>query len=55
MIIVPIYDMMILPGVTFYFKSEILQRPDIAEIKKDEDILFIVQKTDKEKIGRAHV
>ena len=49
MIIVPIYDMMILPGVTFYFKSEILQRPDIAEIKKDEDILFIVQKSDKER------
>ena len=49
MIIVPIYDMMILPGVTFYFKSKILQRPDIAEIKKDEDILFIVQKSDKER------
>lgn len=49
MIIVPIYDMMILPGVTFYFKSEILQRPDITEIKKDEDILFIVQKSDKER------
>lgn len=47
MMIVPIYDMIILPGVTVYFKEDVLEELNIEEAKEGEEILFVFQKTDK--------
>ena len=34
MIVVPIYDMIILPGVTFYFKQDVFQELEIEDVKE---------------------
>lgn len=47
MITVPIYDMIILPGVTYYFKGEVLQEADTRELKSGEDIVFLIQREEK--------
>lgn len=49
MIVIPIYDMTILPGVTFFFKSEVLQNSADPAVKAEEDVLFLIQKSDKER------
>ena len=49
MIVLPVYDMMILPGVIFYFKKDVLSFMPVKEYKEDEDVLFLVQKEDKKK------
>ena len=42
MIIVPIYDMIILPGVTYYFKGEVFHELNIRELKAGDDIIFLM-------------
>lgn len=54
MFTMPVYDMMLLPGVTFYFKKDIFQQLGNQDAKAGDDVLFLMQRTDKE-IGRAHV
>lgn len=48
MMTMPIYDMIMLPGITFYFKSEIFERMGYTQVDAGEDILFIMIKSDKE-------
>jgi ATP-dependent Lon protease len=47
MMTVPIYDMLILPGVTFYFKKDVLQKMNIVSPKSGDDVIFLMLKTDK--------
>lgn len=47
MITIPVYDLLILPEVTFYFKKDMLLDTDITAEDKGQDILFIMQKFDK--------
>ncbi len=49
MITIPIYDMVILPGVTFYFKNELLQKMNISSTNIEEDVIFLLLKSDKER------
>lgn len=49
MIVVPIYDMIILPGVTFYFKQDVFQELEIEDVKEGEELIFLYQKEDKER------
>lgn len=49
MIIIPIYDLFMLPAVTFFFKKDILPENYITSEHTGEDILFLMQKTDKER------
>ena len=49
MIVLPIYDMLLLPGVIFYFKKDVLSFMPVKEYTEGEDVLFLVQKVDKKK------
>lgn len=49
MITIPIYDMVILPGVTFHFKKEMLQKMNIKSATIDEDVIFLILKSEKER------
>lgn len=47
MITIPVYDLLILPEVTFYFKKDMLLDTEITAEDKGQDILFVMQKSDK--------
>lgn len=47
MFIIPIYDMIILPGVTYYFKSDVFRELKIPEFKAGDFVLFMMLKEDK--------
>lgn len=47
MIVVPIYDMIILPGVSFYFKKDVLQELNVTEASAGDELLFLIQREDK--------
>lgn len=47
MITIPVYDMMLLPGVTFYFKKDIFDKRNIRDAKEESEILFVMTKEDK--------
>lgn len=47
MLIIPIYDMIILPGVTYYFKNNVFQELKIQEFKVGDPVLFMMLKEDK--------
>ncbi|MDO4553921.1 MAG: endopeptidase La [Lachnospiraceae bacterium] len=47
MITIPVYDMMLLPDVTFYFKKDIFEGRDKNPIETNEEILFLMMKEDK--------
>lgn len=49
MIAVPVYDMLMLPGLTFYFKEEACQELGIDEIEKEEQVVFLLQKEEKQR------
>lgn len=49
MIVLPIYDMLLLPGVVFYFRKEVLSSMPVKEFPDGEDVLFLIQKVDKKK------
>lgn len=49
MIVLPIYDMLLLPGVVFYFRKEVLSSMPVKEFSDGEDVLFLIQKVDKKK------
>lgn len=48
MITIPIYDTLLLPEVTFYFKKDNLQNSILANAETGEDVLFLLLKSDKE-------
>lgn len=47
MITIPIYDMVILPGVTFHFKKDMLRKMSIHHVTAQEDVIFLMLKSDK--------
>ena len=47
MLVLPVYDLLLLPGVTFYFKKDILDRMQMEKVEKGEEILFLIQKSEK--------
>lgn len=47
MFIIPIYDMIILPGVTYYFKSDVFRELKIPEFTEGDSVLFMMLKEDK--------
>lgn len=47
MIAIPIYDMLLLPGITFYFKKDVLEKMQIKEFPVGEDVLFLIEKTER--------
>lgn len=47
MIVIPIYDMVLLPDVTFYFKKDIFHSLHIDTVEKGEGVILPVLKTDK--------
>lgn len=49
MISIPVYDMTILPGVTFYFKKDLFDHRDLEAIQSDPDILFLMLKESRER------
>lgn len=49
MIVLPIYDMLLLPGVNFYFRKDVLSSMPVREFPDGEDVLFLVQNVDKRK------
>ncbi len=49
MIIIPVYDMLLLPGITFYFRKDTLERLQVKECPENEDVLFLLLKTDRER------
>ncbi|MCD8151112.1 MAG: endopeptidase La [Clostridiales bacterium] len=49
MIVLPTYDMLLLPGVIFYFKKDVLSSLSNSEFSEGEDVLFLIQKENKQK------
>lgn len=49
MIILPVHDMLLLPGVVFYFRKEVLSGMPVKEFEVGEQVLFLIQKVDKNK------
>lgn len=47
MITIPVYDMIILPDIVYYFKSDVFQELNIEDVRKDDEILFLMLKEDK--------
>ena len=37
MLVLPVYDLLLLPGVTFYFKKDILDRMQVEKVEKGEE------------------
>ena len=49
MFTMPVYDMMLRPGVTFCFKKDIFQQLGNQDAKAGDDVLFLMQRTDKDR------
>ena len=49
MIVLPVHDMLLLPGIVFYFKKEVLAAMPVHEFPDGEEVFFLMQKTDKKK------
>ena len=54
MITIPIYDMTILPDVTFFFKKDIFTEQEITAEHVGEDVLFLMLKQDKKREDITH-
>lgn len=48
MVVIPIYDMILLPGVNFYFKKEAYYHWNLEELKPGDEILFALQREQKD-------
>ena len=49
MFVIPIYDMIILPEVTYYFKQDVFRELNLQEeLKEDEEVVFLMLKEDRE-------
>ena len=38
MLVLPVYDLLLLPGVTFNFKKDVLERMQVEKVEKGEEI-----------------
>lgn len=47
MLTIPIYDLLVLPGVTFFFKNDMFPGEKITSKQVGQDILFLMVKTEK--------
>lgn len=50
MITLPISDLLLLPGVTFFFKKDVFPNGEITAESVGEDILFVMEKEEKEQM-----
>ena len=50
MITLPISDLLLLPGVTFFFKKDVFPSGEITAESVGEDILFMMEKEEKEQM-----
>ena len=48
MIVIPVHDMVLFPGVNFYFKKEAYQQWSGAQEITEEEILFLLQRESKD-------
>lgn len=48
MIIIPIYDMILLPGVSFYFQKEAYEKWNLGQAETGEDVLFLLLRHQKD-------
>ena len=48
MIIIPVHDMVLLPGVSFYFKKDTYRQLNPAEIGAGEEVLFLMMREQKD-------
>ena len=56
MITLPISDLLLLPGVTFFFKKDVFPSGEITAESVGEDILFVMEKEEQEQdFLRSHV
>ena len=53
MTVIPSYDLIILPGVTYYFQKEYIERATEDPLEKGERVLFAMLKTDKSRTEAA--
>lgn len=51
MITLPISDLLLLPGVTFFFKKDVFPSGEITAESVGEDILFVMEKEEKEQMA----
>ena len=49
MITIPVYDLLVLPGVSFYFKKDMFPARKITSEDIGEDVLFLVLKEEKDR------
>ena len=49
MTIIPCYDLVIVPGVTYFFQQEVMQKIVNRELQKGEEVLLLMLKEDKDK------
>lgn len=45
--VIPIHDMIILPGVTYYFKGDVFGQFSIKNMQSGEELVFLVEKEEK--------
>lgn len=47
MITIPVYDMILLPGVSFYFKKELYDKWQAESLEQEKDVMFLLMKNQK--------
>lgn len=47
--IVPCHDLVIVPGVTYFFQQDLIKKIISHDVENDEEVLFLILKEDKEK------
>ena len=50
MITIPVYELLLLPEVTFFFKKDVFPSGEITAESVGEDILFVMKKEEKEQM-----
>ncbi len=48
MITIPVYDIILFPGVSFYFRREIYEKWNLKDAEKGQQILFLLMRTQKD-------
>ena len=48
MITIPVYELLLLPEVTFFFKKDVFPSGEVTAESVGEDILFVMEKEEKE-------
>ena len=48
---VPVHDMIMLPGISFYFKTDLFQKLGYSDISVGDDVLFCVGRCGDVSVG----